>query len=58
MDGGYFGPNFPQAFLLYFSDLNYFKPPQRFVPKLYGFRMYGKEGSKYKGRKIIGNNQA
>lgn len=51
MDGGYFGPNFPQAFLMYFADLNYFKEPQKFVPKLYGFKLRGKEGSKYKGKK-------
>jgi len=46
MDGAYFGPNLPQAFLMYFKDLNYFKQNQKFVPKLYGFKIYGKEGSK------------
>lgn len=48
MDGGYFGPNFPQQFLLYFTDLNYFREAQKFIPKLYGFKLYGKEGSKFK----------
>lgn len=47
MDGGYFGPNFPTHFLLYFPDLAYFKLPQKFTPKLFGFKIYGKEGSKY-----------
>ena len=48
MDGGFFGPSFPQHFLLNFPDLVYFKGPSKFVPKLYGFKIYGKEGSKYK----------
>jgi len=48
IDGGYIGPNFPLHFLLYYPDLNYFKAPIKFTPKLYGFRIYGREGSKYK----------
>jgi casein kinase II subunit beta len=47
MDGGYFGPNFPLHFLHYYSDLNYFKKQQKFVPKLYGFKTIGREGSVY-----------
>lgn len=47
MDGGFFGPSFPQHFLLHFPDLVYFKQPDKFIPKLFGFKIYGKEGSKY-----------
>ena len=48
MDGGYFGPSLPEMFLTTFPDLVYFKQKQNFVPKLFGFKMYKKEGSKYK----------
>jgi len=53
MDGGYFGPNFPLHFLFYFSDLNYFKKSQKFTPKLYGFKVVGREGSVYEEKKKL-----
>jgi casein kinase II subunit beta len=47
-DGIFFGTSFPQAFLIHFPDLD---PRvinnERFIPKLYGFRIFGKYGSKY-----------
>jgi len=47
-DGIYFGTSFPQAFLINFPDLD---PKvinsKRYIPKLYGFRIFGKYGSKY-----------
>jgi casein kinase II subunit beta len=49
MDGAYIGPNFPQHFLLYYKDFNYFKKGSSFNPKLYGFNIFGKPGSKYYG---------
>ena len=47
-DGIYFGTSFPQAFLMNFPDLDPRRNDnQRYIPKLYGFRIFGKYGSKY-----------
>ena len=47
-DGVFFGTSFPQTFLLNFPDLD---PRlincEKYIPKLYGFRIFGKYGSKY-----------
>ena len=47
-DGVFFGTSFPQTFLLHFPDL---EPRiinnEKYIPKLYGFRIFGKYGSKY-----------
>ena len=50
MDGAYFGTSFPHLFYLNFPDVNMEKPKKSFIPKLYGFRMYGKKGSKYENK--------
>jgi casein kinase II subunit beta len=48
IDGAFFGIGFPHAFLLAFPDLN---PKnlqyKRYIPKIAGFRVFGKYGSKY-----------
>lgn len=47
-DGIYFGTSFPQVFLSNFPDLDpRINKPQRYIPKLYGFKVFGKYGSKY-----------
>ena len=47
-DGIYFGTSFPQAFLANFPDLDpRITQSERYIPKLYGFRIFGKYGSKY-----------
>ena len=47
-DGIFFGTSFPQAFLINFPDLDpRISDNQRYIPKLYGFRIFGKYGSKY-----------
>ena len=47
-DGIYFGTSFPQAFLISFPDLDpRLMKCERYIPKLYGFRIFGKYGSKY-----------
>ena len=47
-DGVFFGTSFPQTFLMHFPDLDpRINAPLRYVPKLYGFRIFGKYGSKY-----------
>ena len=47
-DGIFFGTSFPQAFLINFPDLDpRINDSEKYIPKLYGFRIFGKYGSKY-----------
>ena len=47
-DGVFFGTSFPQSFLMHFPDLDpRINSPTKYIPKLYGFRIFGKYGSKY-----------
>ena len=47
-DGVFFGTSFPQTFLMHFPDLDpRINAPLRYIPKLYGFKIFGKYGSKY-----------
>ena len=47
-DGVFFGTSFPQTFLLHFPDLDpRIINSEKYIPKLYGFRLFGKYGSKY-----------
>ncbi len=55
IDGAFFGASFPHVFLLViiqfiqtYPDLNPKNYPEKtFIPKLYGFKLFGKKGSKY-----------
>ena len=47
-DGIYFGTSLPQEFLIRFPDLDpRIIEKEKYIPKLYGFRIFGKYGSKY-----------
>jgi casein kinase II subunit beta len=47
VDGAYFGCSFPHIFLQTFPDL-YPKPPGTvYIPRIFGFKIYQKKGSKY-----------
>ena len=47
-DGVFFGTSFPQSFLMHFPDLDpRINNNMKYIPKLYGFRIFGKYGSKY-----------
>ena len=47
-DGVFFGTSFPQSFLIHFPDLDpRINNTIKYIPKLYGFRIFGKYGSKY-----------
>ena len=47
-DGVFFGTSFPQTFLMHFPDLDpRINAPLKYIPKLYGFKIFGKYGSKY-----------
>ena len=48
IDGAYFGNSFPQIFFMAYPDLNpKVKKVNSYIPKLYGFKIFGKKGSKY-----------
>ena len=48
LDGAYFGTSFAHIFLMNYPDLKPKKNNVReYIPKIYGFRIFGKVGSKY-----------
>ena len=47
VDGAYFGSSFPHIFLQTFPELKPGVTAIKYVPKIYGFKIYGKKGSKY-----------
>ena len=57
IDGAYFGCSFPHIFLQTFPD---FIPKDNAIPyepKIFGFKLFGKKGSKYKGKQLNNNNE-
>jgi hypothetical protein len=46
IDGAYFGTSFAHVFLQNYSELKPNGPPS-YVPKIYGFKLFGMRGSKY-----------
>ena len=48
IDGAYFGSAFPHMFLQTYPEIIPQKGATPYVPKIYGFRMFGQRGSKYK----------
>ena len=57
VDGAYFGCSFPHIFLQTFPDYIPKDPSIPYVPKIFGFRLFGKKGSKYKGKYLNNNNE-
>ncbi|MCQ2818825.1 MAG: hypothetical protein MJ252_16285 [archaeon] len=51
IDGAYFGCSFPHIFLQAHPELNPTTEAVAYVPKIYGFKIFGKKGSKYYGAK-------
>jgi casein kinase II subunit beta len=48
IDGVYFGTSFPQLFLQHFPQAIILPPKiNLYEPKIFGFNIYGKRGSKY-----------
>ena len=47
LDGAFFGTSFPQALLQSYPDLVPVSGPQPFIPKMFGFKLYGLKGSAY-----------
>lgn len=56
IDGAYFGCSFPHIFLQAFPDFIPKGKPKLYIPKIYGFTVFGKKGSKYRGKYINENN--
>ena len=57
LDGAYFGCSFPHIFLQTFPDCIPKEKLELYIPKIYGFTIFGKKGSKYKGKYINDKNQ-
>jgi len=57
VDGAYFGCSFPHIFLQAFPDCIPTEKPTLYIPKIYGFTIFGKKGSKYIGKCINSNNE-
>ena len=48
MDGAFFGTSFAHIFFMNYPDLKpKIKKEKVYIPKLYGFRIFGMVGSKY-----------
>ncbi len=47
IDGAYFGCSFPNIFFQTFPELLPTDKQNKYIPKIYGFRLYGMPGSKY-----------
>jgi casein kinase II subunit beta len=47
IDGAYFGCSFANILLMVYPDLLPKASPTTYVPKAYGFKVYGRKGSKY-----------
>jgi casein kinase II subunit beta len=47
IDGAYFGCSFPNILLIVYPELMPKAVETKYVPKVYGFKVYGRKGSKY-----------
>lgn len=47
VDGAYFGCSFPHIFLQTYPDLVPKESPNTYIPRIYGFKIFKKKGSKY-----------
>ena len=47
MDGAYFGCSFPHIFLQTYPDLMPSEGANTYIPRIYGFKIYKKKGSKF-----------
>ena len=50
IDGAYFGCSFPHIFLQTFPELMPANKPNKYVARIYGFKIFGRKGSKYEGQ--------
>jgi casein kinase II subunit beta len=53
IDGAYFGCSLPNIFFQTFPELIPKEKPIKYTPKIYGFKIFGMEGSKYEKNKNL-----
>ena len=52
IDGAYFGKSFPIIFFQTFPELVKKKKKKLYIPKIFGFKIFGQVGSKYENKAI------
>ena len=58
IDGAYFGKSFPNIFFQTFPELLPVEKKDFYIPKIYGFKIYGEPGSKYHENKRNKKNKS
>ena len=53
LDGAFYGPSYPQFFLLYNKKINVSQINEKYVPQIHGFKIYGKHGSAFEGKEYF-----
>ena len=55
IDGAYFGKSFPIIFFQTFPELIPDEAKKLYIPKIFGFKIFGMSGSKYENKAITDN---
>ena len=55
IDGAYFGKSFPIIFFQTFPELIPDEAKKLYIPKIFGFKIFGMTGSKYENKPITDN---
>ena len=55
IDGAYFGKSFPIIFFQTFPELVPDEAKKLYIPKIFGFKIFGMTGSKYENKAITDN---
>lgn len=55
IDGAYFGKSFPIIFFQTFPELIPDEAKKLYIPKIFGFKIFGMTGSKYENKAITDN---
>ena len=57
IDGAYFGKSFPIIFFQTFPELIPDEAKKLYIPKIFGFKIFGQVGSKYENKAITDNKR-
>ena len=57
IDGAYFGQSFPIIFFQTFPELVPDEAKKLYIPKIFGFKIFGQVGSKYENKAITDNKR-
>ena len=58
IDGAYFGKSFPIIFFQTFPELIPDEAKKLYIPKIFGFKIFGMTGSKYENKAITDNKKS